>query len=217
MISSTKRRTVHVPGPVYTLTYLKGLSGVFGSQYDYQRVGLGVSTKKIWSGIGRTLFSIDASKVFGKIPFPLLNIPLGNRAPFYNKRAFNQMDLFEFVTDQNIQISIEHHFNGLFLNKIPFIKKFNLREIISSKAIYGTLSTDNRSLIPQNLPGGTKFEPIHSFDNVPYWETAFGIENIFKVLRIDAIWRMTHRLSPTIDKPNPRANFAIKSSLVFGF
>lgn len=217
LLSSTKRRTVHVPGPVYTLTYLKGLSGVFGSQYDYQRVGLGVSTRKIWSGIGRTLFSIDASKVFGKIPFPLLNIPLGNRAPFYNKRAFNQMDLFEFVTDQNIQISIEHHFNGLFLNKIPFIKKFNLREIISSKAIYGTLSTDNRSLIPQNLPGGTKFEPIHSFDNVPYWETAFGIENIFKVFRIDAIWRMTHRLSPTMDKPNPKANFAIKASLVLGF
>ena len=217
LLSSTKRRTVHVPGPVYTLTYLRGLSGIFGSKYDYQRVGLGVSTRKIWSGIGRTLFSIDASKVFGEIPFPLLNIPLGNRAPFYNKRAFNQMDLFEFVSDQNIQISIEHHFNGLFLNKIPFIKKFNLREIISSKAIYGTLSDGNRLLIPESIKGGQKFEPIHSFDNVPYWETAFGIENIFKVLRIDAIWRMTHRLNPTFDKPNPRGNFAIKASLVLGF
>jgi len=217
LLSSTKRRTVHVPGPVYTLTYLRGLSGILGSKYDYQRVGLGVSTRKIWSGIGRTLFSIDASKVFGEIPFPLLNIPLGNRAPFYNKRAFNQMDLFEFVSDQNIQISIEHHFNGLFLNKIPFIKKFNLREIISSKAIYGTLSDGNRLLIPESIKGGQKFEPIHSFDNVPYWETAFGIENIFKVLRIDAIWRMTHRLNPTFDKPNPRGNFAIKASLVLGF
>jgi len=147
----------------------------------------------------------------------LLNIPLGNRSPFYNKRAFNQMDLFEFVTDQNIQISLEHHFNGLFLNKIPFIKKLNWREIISSKAIYGTLSDENRSLIPENINGGPKFEPIHSFDNVPYWETAFGIENIFKVLRIDAIWRMTHRLGPTTDKPNPRGNFAIKASLVLGF
>ncbi len=217
LLSSTKRRTVHVPGPVYTLTYLRGLSGILGSKYDYQRVGLGVSTRKIWSGIGRTLFSIDASKVFGEIPFPLLNIPLGNRAPFYNKRAFNQMDLFEFVSDQNIQISIEHHFNGLFLNKIPFIKKFNLREIISSKAIYGTLSDENRRLIPESIKGGQKFEPIHSFENVPYWETAFGIENIFKVLRIDAIWRMTHRLNPTFDKPNPRGNFAIKASLVLGF
>ena len=61
----------------------------FGSQYNYDRIGLGLSTRKIWPAIGRTLFSIDAAKIFGKIPFPLLNIPLGNRSVFFNKRAFN--------------------------------------------------------------------------------------------------------------------------------
>jgi hypothetical protein len=217
LLSSTRRRTIHVAGPTYTFTYMKGFSGFFGSQYNYDRIGLGLSTRKIWPAIGRTFFSIDAAKIFGKIPFPLLNIPLGNRSVFFNKRAFNQMDLFEFVTDQNIQIGIEHHFNGFFFNKIPLIKKLNLREIISSKVIYGTLSEANKSLIPKNKIGQPKFEPIHSFDNVPYWETAFGIENIFKVMRIDAIWRMTHRLTPTAEKPNPRANFSIKASLVIGF
>lgn len=217
LLSSTRRRTFHVAGPTYSVSYMKGFSGLFGSQYNYDRIGLGLNTRKIWPAIGRTIFSIDAAKIFGKIPFPLLNIPLGNRSIFYNKRAFNQMDLFEFVTDQNVQIAIEHHFNGFFFNKIPLIKKLNLREIISSKAIYGTLSNQNRSLIPQSIPGGPKYEPIHSFDNVPYWETAFGIENIFKVMRIDAIWRMTKRLTPTEEHPNPRGNFSIKASLVIGF
>ena len=30
----------------------------------------------------------------------------------------------------------------------------------------------------------------------PYFETGVGIENIFRVLRVDAIWRLTHRDNP---------------------
>ncbi len=38
----------------------------------------------------------------------------------------------------------------------------------------------------------------------PYVEAGVGIENIFKVLRLDYVWRLTYRDSPGIDKSGLR-------------
>ena len=211
LIRNNKRRAIHDPGPVYSVSYQQGLQGFFNSQYEYKRIGLGLSTRKIWPNIGRTLFSINAAKIFGTIPFPLLNIPLGNQSPIFNFRAFNQMRLFEFVSDQNVQFALEHHFNGFIFNRIPGIRNFKLREIISAKGIYGTLSKENRDLIPQELPNKRNINPIHGFEDIPYVEVGFGVENIFKFIRIDAIWRATHQYNETL------RNLGIKASLVIGF
>ncbi len=210
LIRNNKRRAIHEPGPIYTITYQRGIKGLWGSEYEYSRVGIGLSTRKIWPNIGRTLFSINAAKVFGNIPFPLLNIPLGNQAFIYNFRAFNQMRLFEFVSDQNVQFSLEHHFNGFIFNRIPGIRNLKLREIFTVKAVHGTLSAENRALIPTEIPN-RKINPIHGFDDKPYVEYGFGVENIFKVLRVDAIWRATHQ------RAIPLRNLAIKVGLVIGF
>jgi hypothetical protein len=37
------------------------------------------------------------------------------------------------------------------------------------------------------LPSFTK-----SFGNIPYTEAAVGVENIFKLIRVDLVWRLTH-------------------------
>lgn len=211
LIRNNKRRAIHDPGPVYSFSYQQGLKDFFSSQYEYKRIGIGLSTRKIWPNIGRTIFSINAAKIFGTIPFPILNIPLGNQSPIFNFRAFNQMRLFEFVSDQNVQVAFEHHFNGFLFNRIPGIKNLKLREIISAKGIYGTLSKANRDLIPTELPNKGKINPIHGFDDIPYIEVAFGVENIFKLIRIDAIWRATHQYKETL------RNLGIKASLVIGF
>ncbi len=211
LIRNNKRRAIHEPGPVYSISYQRGVKGIFGSEFEYQRLGVGLSTRKIWPNIGRTLFSINAAKVFGNIPFPLLNIPLGNQAFIYNFRAFNQMRLFEFVSDQNVQVALEHHFNGFIFNRIPGIRNLKLREIFTVKAVHGTLSKANRELIPSEIPNKGKINPIHGFDDKPYVEYGFGVENIFKVLRVDAIWRATHQYN------QPWRNLAIKVGLVIGF
>jgi len=38
----------------------------------------------------------------------------------------------------------------------------------------------------------------------PYVEAGVGIENIFKVLRLDYVWRLTYRDSPDVDKSGLR-------------
>ena len=48
----------------------------------------------------------------------------------------------------------------------------------------------------------------------PYVEAGFGVENIFRLFRVDCIWRLTHR-SP---KPGQEIqNFAVNLSLHLKF
>ena len=58
------------------------------------------------------------------------------------------------------------------------------------KAMYGTLAQSNRDIY--DMPS-----TIHAPNF--YAEIGFGIENIFKMIRIDFMWRMTH-----LDNPGAR-------------
>ena len=55
------------------------------------------------------------------------------------------------------------------------------------------------------LPVSTK-----SFGKIPYSEASIGIENIFKVLRLDVVWRLSHLDANT-------APLGIRGKLVFIF
>ena len=209
VIDNARRYNYASPGPKLTFLYQKSVPDIFGSTYDYTKLGLNFDYSIIWTGIGRTQLKVTANKMFGNVPFPLLNIPLGNQTFIYNARAFNQMNLYEFVSDQNIEGIVEHHFNGLIFNRIPLLNKLGWREIIDARIIDGSLSSANQSLIPTELKLQNNITPIKSFNLIPYVELGFGVENIFKFVRVDFMWRVTHQ--------SPGQNFGIKLSSYISF
>ena len=75
------------------------------------------------------------------------------------------------------------------------------------RGIYGTLTDKNLSFseFPDNL------RPL---GNEPYLETGAGIENIFKALRVYAIWRLTHLNDPGGENVS---KFGIFASVYFSF
>ena len=79
--------------------------------------------------------------------------------------------------------------------------------------MYGRLSEKNRP-DPLNTGNLYKFpyenDEYHYLDGKPYMEFAVGIENIFKVLRIDYVHRITYRDLPGIDKNGIRIQFHIQ-------
>ena len=40
--------------------------------------------------------------------------------------------------------------------------------------------------------------------NVPYMELGVGLANIFKILRVDYVWRLTYRDHPGVDRQGLR-------------
>ncbi len=172
--------------PVVQLRYSFGVKNIFKSDYDYQRLSIVVSNSDITiNPIGYSDLVVEGGKVFGKVPYPLLEIHNGNETYSYDKTAFNLMNYYEFVSDEYASVSLAHHFDGLFLNKIPLMRKLKWREIALFKGVAGHLSYDSAKILDFPLT-------LSSLSKKPYYEVGFGVENILKVIRLDALWRLSY-------------------------
>lgn len=199
-------KTERVPAfskyPVFNFNYSQGVAGLFGGQYNYANVLASIDKNFQLGQLGFSYFTLEAGRVFGKAPFPLLTIHQGNQtyANLYN--SYNLMNFLEFVSDRYVSLIVEQNFNGFFLNKVPLIKSLDLRELVSVKAIYGGLSDKNN---PKLHPDLIQF-PVYSngisrtytLGDDPYVEGSVGIGNIFKVIRLDLIKRFTYVRNPEI-------------------
>ncbi len=191
--------------PVLQFNYSKSLQNAFRGEYDYQKVVLNVSDRvRLISLLGYTDYIAEAGKIFGTVPFPLMELHGGNETYVYDYMSYNMMKYYEFASDQYASLGVFHHFEGLLFNKIPLIKKLKWREVVTCKALWGSVSDKNRRalIFPKTL---------NAIGNEPYVEVSAGIENIFKVFRIDALWRCTHHRAKAID------NFGVKLGFQLAF
>ena len=202
--------------PTFQLRYTLGVKGLLESQYNFHRL-VGYVHKRIFiAPIGFTDVTLEGGKTFGKLPFPLLTIHRANQSFSYQPEAYNLMNFLEFVSDQYASVFVDHHFNGFIFNKLSLIKKLKLREVITFKGLVGKLSDENK---PTN-DNGMIFLPIDkdgnpntfSLEQKPYMEASFGIENIFKILRIDFVKRLSY-----LDHPNVNPNITLRFRMVFEF
>lgn len=201
--------------PVLSLDLTAGLKGVFNNDYEYYRVELGIEHTFNIAPLGRSSIVLAGGKIFGNVPYPLLKLHEGNSTYFYDRLSFSCMDFYEFASDLWGQITWEHHFRGFFLGKIPLLRKLQWREIFTVKALWGTLSDKNNgSLPPARMRAKMLFPEGMSSVSKPYVEAGFGIENIFRIIRVDAIWRLTHREGYNGKDVD---NFALNVSLHFKF
>lgn len=201
------RYTLSSTYPIVQFSYIYGIPGLLDGDYEYHKLILNVSQWFNFSSVGWSKYIVEAGKIYGKLPYPLLRIHDGNQSFVFDEHASNLMNYYEFVSDRWISASYTHHFNGFFFNRIPLIRKLYWRELVHIKGVYGTLSDRNQSY--SALPG-----QMRSLSDTPYLEAGVGVENILKVIRIDAVWRMTH-LDDTRNRNVPK--FGIFASLFFSF
>ncbi len=197
----------------YPVTELKiaGGSKKLGGGYDYLRLQLNFSIRYYVSIIGYTDISFEGGTILGDVPYPLLFIHNANQTYSYQPNTYNLMNFLEFVSDKYVSLNIDHCFNGFFLNKIPLLKKFKLREIVTCKVLYGGLWNHNNpdyntslfkfptdiNNMPLTFPLGAK----------PYIEAGIGLSNIFKIFRVDLIKRFTYLDHPNVSQLGLRVQF----------
>jgi hypothetical protein len=192
--------------PIFEVNYAKGMKWLSGdieysklSLYVYQRINLGLL------GVGR--YELDAGKVFGEVPYPLMKNHLGNETIFYTTAAFNTMNFTEFSSDQFVSVRYRQSFEGFLLNSIPLIKKLKWRFVGNANVLWGSVQDYNIENVPTVDPEGNPLATFGRLDaNVPYVELGYGVENIFKFFRVDFFHRMTY-----LDNPGAKP-FVVKVS-----
>ena len=126
-----------------------------------------------------------------------------------NLSAFNMMQYFEFVSDQFVSLNYQHNFEGLGLNSIPLIRRLKCRFVAHGNLLFGNVNQKNKDLIPSKI-GDEQISSFTSLDpKKPYAEVGYGIENIFRLLRVDFIHRLTY-----LNNPGAK-NFGVKFSVQF--
>jgi len=174
-----------------------GDKNLFGSDFNYTKLQMSYIQPWLAGGFGRLTTTIESGKTFGKVPLGLLSVVPGNQSYFSIYNTFSQLDFYEFVTDTYTSLHFEHNFNGRFFSRIPFLRKFNLREIVGIRGVWGKLSQDNIDLSTTGNPN--EFPLVAPNDKV-YYEYSIGVGNIFKVLRIDFNFRGNYLNNPDARK-----------------
>jgi hypothetical protein len=196
--------------PVIQLDYTYGFKDLLESDFEFHKLELEIFQKLRLGGLGESRLNLKGGYIFGQVPYLLLENHIGNESMFYTTGAFNTMNFFEFVSDQWASLRYEHYFQGLLMNKIPLIRKLKWRLLGSASILYGSLRQENIDIMSPVGPNG---EPTLEFSGLdpdqPYIELGYGIENIFKFIRVDGVHRITYRDAPEAQK------FALKVSFQF--
>ncbi|MGV3632108.1 MAG: DUF5686 family protein [Bacteroidota bacterium] len=186
--------------PIFSVQGIFGIKGVFGSDYSYQKIEFQMTHNRNVGVWGYLKYGVNAGYIFGTAAYPFLKVHEGNQSYWLLTSAFNKLNFFEFISDKYIGGNVEHHWEGLFFDRLPLIKKLKWRLVTSGRIVYGSISErHSREMI---IPSFTK-----KFGAIPYAETAVGVENIFKFFRVDLVWRMTH-LDPGVNPLGVRARWS---------
>lgn len=179
--------------PIFVLSITQGFKDLVGGDFNYTKMNFGFRQEVKMGLWGMSSYQVNMGHVFNPVPFTLLTSHIGNEQFVYTNIAFNTMDFFEFVSETHASLKYEHFFDGFILNKIPLIRKLKWRLVATGNVLFGGVSQatlNQQTLIDENgndLPGFNVLEPGR-----PFAEVGIGIENIFRLFRIDYVRRLTY-------------------------
>lgn len=201
--------------PVVTLDLTGSMKGVGKNEYDFLRPEFSVRYLWLMPPFGASKIQFNAGMIIGTVPYPMLKIHEGNGTYYFSKNSFACMNPYEFASDTWASVFWEHNFKGCIFGLVPGLRSLHLREVLSLRAAYGTVRDKNKGIVGDPDSGSGMLFPagMKTLDR-PYVELGAGITNIFRLIRIDAFWRMTHRYDVKNGEKVPHDNRFV---LNFGF
>lgn len=163
--------------PTFTFDYTKGLKNILGSDVDYDKWSLNIADEANFKLAGSIKYSatiggfLNDQSVFAQ-DYKHFYAGISHVAGQYVKSLQMTSDyLFSNHSPFYTEFLFEHHANGLLTNKIPLLKKLNWNLVEGANLLY--------------------MDP-----NIRYAEVFIGLENIFKIIRIDAVVGLQNGYKP---------------------
>ncbi len=154
--------------PTFTLDYTKGFKNIFGSDVDYDKWSFNIADEANLKLAGSLKYNFTVGGFLNNKSVFAQDYKhyYGNLSIIADQyvRSFQNATIYQFSNDSPFytELHFEHHANGLVSNKIPLLKKWNWNFVEGANALYINPSTK-------------------------YAETFIGLENIFKILRVDLV------------------------------
>ena len=188
---------------IFNFSHVMAKKDLLGSSYDYHRTDIGIQKRFWFSAFGYIDLITKAGKVWNKVPYPLLILPNANLSYTIQPESYTNMNAMEFISDEYASWDLTYYMNGNLLNRLPLVKKLKWREVFCFRGMWGHLTEKNN---PMNGGDGLYLFPdgSYTFGKAPYMEASVGIENIFKFLRLDYVWRLNYRDHPGIQTKGVR-------------
>ena len=188
---------------IFNFSHVMTKKDLLGSSYDYHRTDIGIQKRFWFSAFGYVDLITKAGKVWNKVPYPLLILPNANLSYTIQPESYTNMNAMEFISDEYASWDLTYYMNGNLLNRLPLVKKLKWREVFCFRGLWGHLTDKNN---PMNGGEGLYLFPNGSYTlgKAPYMEASIGIENIFKFLRLDYVWRLNYRDHPGIQTKGVR-------------
>ena len=212
---NTKQRRIpiNLDAPVFSISHTMGFKGFLGGEYDYNVTELGVY-KRFWlNSWGKVDTRIKAGAQWNKVPFPLLIMLAANLSYIVNEESFGLINNMEFLNDRYASMEMEWDLNGKLFNRIPLLKKLKWRELLGVRCLWGHLTDKNNPTLAQNVSDGVLMQFPDGCNVMdphrPYVELVAGIHNIFKILHVEYVRRMTYNNLPTAHKHGVRLMMSV--------
>lgn len=210
---NTKQRRVLVNqnAPVFRLSHTFGFRGFLGSDYSYNITEASVY-KRFWlNSWGKLEVTVNAGMQWNKVPFPLLIMPANNLSYIADENTFSMISDMEFLHDRYASLYLGWDMKGKVLNRVPLLRRLKWREFIGFKMIVAELSDKNNPYLEANQ-GNSRLMYFPDNTSVmrssrPYMEATIGIHNIFKILHVQYVRRLSYTDLPTASKNGIRFMF----------
>ncbi|AKQ46883.1 hypothetical protein TH63_16575 [Rufibacter radiotolerans] len=152
--------------PTFTLVYKKGISGLLGSDVDYDFLTVGVEDELALGLLGTSNYTINVGSFLRKKELYFMDFRhfSGNRTILSGDfSGFQLLDYYRYSTQKTFfEGHYSHHFNGFILNKLPLVRKLKWQEV-----------------------GSVNY--LHTQASGHYLEVGVGLEHLFKIFRVDFV------------------------------
>ncbi len=190
--SKSYRVPINMDAPVLILSHKIAPANWFGSKFCINVTEASVQKRFWFSAFGYADVLIKGGHVWSRSPYPNLLIPNANLSYTIQPETFALMNPMEFINDSYAAWDVTCWLNGALFNMLPYFKQLRLREVVSFRGLWGHLSRRNDPQYHHELfrfPDGLNTTRMTS---QPYMEISAGLDNIFRCLRVDYVWRLSY-------------------------
>ena len=206
-----RRLTINLDAPTFTLGHTVGIKGFLGGDYRYNLTEARLY-KRFWmKSWGKIDCYLKGGVQWNQVPYPLLAMPAANLSYLMEDETFNLVNNMEFLNDRYASLMLSWDMNGKLLNRLPLIRRLKWREFFGVNVLWGALSDKNNPFLAKNAGNSLLMqfpEGCHVMDSHrPYVEVVAGIHNIFKLIHVEYVRRLTYLDLPTSQKQGVRFTF----------